>query len=244
MKHVITIILLFSAGMAQIPSGDDIIDRMISIMSPENSKGTMEQVVQSSNGSTRTYLLEMYSGNKNEKALMRYLKPTSVKGQSFLMLDDGDNIWTYFPRTRRVRKLTSNAKLQGSDFTFDDMSSDETWKEDFTVTNTGKTMLNNAECWKLEGKETDRNTSDYPKVVLYVRTSDYYPLQIDYINVKDQVEKSLYLEDIRTVDTFPTAFMVRMKNHIENSETRMITKDISYDWTPPEGFFTERNLKK
>ena len=42
------------------------------------------------------------------------------------MLNDGDDIWTYFPRTRRVRKLASHAKKQkvpGSDFSFGDFSS-------------------------------------------------------------------------------------------------------------------------
>jgi len=236
--------LLFSITLAQQPSGDDIIDKMVEIMSPENSQGIMEQIVTSSNGQSRTYLLEMYSGNKSEKALMRYLKPTSVKGQTFLMLNNGDDIWTYFPRTRRVRKLTSNAKLQGSDFTFDDMSSDETWKEDYSVENLGLEILNNVECWKLEGSETEKNTSDSPKVLLYVRASDFYPIQIDYADPKDRIEKSLYLEDIQTIDGYPTAMRIRMKNHLENSETIMATKEMSYSWEPPEGFFSERNLKK
>ncbi len=47
------------------------------------------------------------------------------------MLNNADNIWTYFPRTKRVRKLASHAKkqkVQGGDFTFEDFSSSNIWK--------------------------------------------------------------------------------------------------------------------
>ena len=71
------------------------------------------------------------------------------------MLNDGDDIWTYFPRTRRVRKLASHAekqKVQGHDFSFGDFSSEDTWKEDYISKNTGAVTKGDIICWELSAK--------------------------------------------------------------------------------------------
>jgi len=89
--------------------------------------------------------------------MMRYIKPTSVKGQTFLMLNDGDDIWTYFPRTRRVRKMASHAKkmkVQGGDFSFDDFSSNETWENDYQTTNEGTVDKQGSSCLETKSKSS------------------------------------------------------------------------------------------
>ena len=232
---------------AQIPSGQEVIDKMSDVLSPTNSKGVVSQTIVTSSGKIRTFEFEMYSANQGEKTLIRYIKPTSVKGQAFLMLNNSEDIWTYFPRTKRVRKLASHAKkqkVQGGDFTFEDFSSSDTWKEDYVSTNLGEVKFKGQKCWKLQADETESNESDYPQVILYIRRSDYHPIQMDFYDDKQVLAKSLYLENIEMIDNYPTARTMIMKNHLKGSETRMEIKSISYNWNPPKGFFSERNLKK
>ena len=97
---------------AQVPTGQEILAKMNAIQNPENSRSVITQTIQTSSGQLRTFELESYSAGKGEKTLMRYIKPASVRGQAFLMLNHADDIWTYFPRTGRVRKLASHAKKQ------------------------------------------------------------------------------------------------------------------------------------
>jgi hypothetical protein len=233
--------------MAQQPTAKKIIDGMTALMSQEYSRATMTQTIQTSSGKTRTLEFEMFSADTGSSVLIKYIKPSSVRGQAFLMLNDANDIWTYFPRTRRVRKLASSAKnqkVQGSDFSYSDFSSSDTWEKDYRSTLVGETEIKGIPCWKLEATENESNDSDYPRVILYVRKSDYAPVRIEYFNDQDVHEKTLLLEDIETIEGVPTAKKMVMKNLLEGSETIMTIKAITYQWRPPKGFFSERNLQR
>ncbi len=247
MKRLLFMIAATLFAQEQIPSGTTVIDSMTAIMSPENSKGLIKQTNHYADGKTRTFDMEMYSGDKGDKMLMRYFKPISVKGQTFLILNAGDDIWTYFPRTRRVRKLASHAKkqkVQGSDFSFADFSSENTWDEDYFVTNTGITKKAGVFCWVLKAEAREGADVDYSSVMLYVRQDNYYPVQIDYFHDDGDLEKTLTLTNIRKVDDYPTAMVIIMANYLTGTKTVMETLEMSYGWQPPKNFFSERSLKK
>ncbi len=92
----------------------------------------MTQTIQTTSGNTRTFEYDSYMGMNGENSLMIYKKPSRVRGNSILMTDNSNNIWSYNQRTRRVRKLASHAKKQkfeGSDFTYEDMGSGDSWKK-------------------------------------------------------------------------------------------------------------------
>ncbi len=241
----IVAVTMMTLGWSQ--SAGEIINHMTATLSQANSRAIMTQTVKTTSGKTRTLEFEMFSADSGASVLMRYIKPSSVKGQSFLMLNNASDIWTYFPRTRRVRKLASSAKnqkVQGSDFSYGDFSSSDTWREDYTSTLIGSVILHGDPCWKLEARETESNDSDYPRVILFVRQSDYIPLQMDFYNQDDVLEKTLLFENIEMVEGVPTARKMIMKNVLEGSQTVMTIKKITYAWKPPKGFFSERNLQQ
>jgi len=248
MNRILTLLVIFLVPLAaQKPTTEEIIDGMTALMNQEYSRATMTQTIQTSSGKTRTLEFEMFSADTGSSVMMRYIKPSSVRGQAFLMLNDANDIWTYFPRTRRVRKLASSAKnqkVQGSDFSYSDFSSSDTWKKDYVSTLVGEADIQGTPCWKLEATETESNDSDYPRIILYVRKSDYSPLQIEYFNDQNIHEKTLSLENIETIEGVPTAKRMVMKNLLEGSETIMTIKEITYQWRPPKGFFSERNLQR
>ncbi|MFQ6674044.1 MAG: outer membrane lipoprotein-sorting protein [Fidelibacterota bacterium] len=235
------------AGQVPEPSGEEVVRRVNDLMTPMTSKGIMTQTIQTTSGKRRVFQFEMFSANRGEKTLMRYIKPASVKNQAFLMLNNADDIWAYFPRTNRVRKLASHAKKQkvlGSDFTYEDIGSGEVWVDQFIATNLGEESLLGERCWKLrlDGKPEERPS--YQKMIMWVRQSDDYPLQIDYYDGKSDLIKSLFLEDIRIVEGIPTAMRMVMKNRKDDTETVMETLSVTYGWEPPRDFFSERNLKR
>ena len=73
---------------------------------------------------------------------------------------------------------------------------------------------------------------------------NFYPLKMDYYNEGGDLFKTLFLKDIKIIDDYPTAMDMVMKNHEDNSETKMAVKSVIYDWKPSKDFFSERNLKK
>jgi hypothetical protein len=248
-KIIVTFLAICTGTMAQqaMPTGEEVMEKMTNIMTQENSKAVMQQVITTSSGKERTFEFEMYTADEGEKTLMRYLKPSAAKGQTFLMLNNANDIWTYFPRTKRVRKLASSAKnqkVQGSDFSYDDIGSGDTWKEEFVSNNLGEEKYNGEKCWKLESIGIPEEDPSYPKMISFVRQSDFYPLSIDYYDDSGNVEKTLVLDEIKEIEGVPTAMKMQMINHNEGSETTMITLSMTYAWTPPDNFFSERTLKR
>ncbi|HDR05711.1 MAG TPA: outer membrane lipoprotein-sorting protein [Candidatus Marinimicrobia bacterium] len=229
------------------PDAAALLDHVIFTMNPENVKAIMTQTITSSSGDERTFRYESESGGAGEFSLMRYLEPSRVKGNALLLTDFTDNIWSYNARTNRVRRLASNAKkmkFEGSDFTYEDMGSAKVWKEDFTVSMGEKDRLQSELCQQLILQPKARANSSYSKIILWLRETDHFPIQLDYYDKNETFLKSLYLEDIRLVEGVLTPFTMRMHHHLENSETVMGYESVTYDVNFPKNYFREGNLKK
>ena len=249
MKSKILFLTLFmvSALFSQGPTASEIIDRVTAIMSPENAYSVGSQTIQTSSGKTRTFEFESWAAGKGESTLTRYTKPAAIRGQAFLMLNNADDIWSYFPRTKRVRKLASHAKkqkMQGSDFTYEDMGGGDVFQEKFTSRILSEESLDNTLIWKIELVGIPEQEPPYPKIIIWVRQSDYYPVRLDYFDDNNFNSKSLVLSDIQMIEDLPTAMTMVMTDHKERSSTTMKTLEITYTWEPPKNFFSERNLKK
>ncbi len=244
---VIVLILCISTLLAQLPSSADILDEMEAISNIDNSKALMRQIIQTSTGKERAMEFESYSGNNGEKSLMRYTKPASVKGQAFLMLNNADDIWSYYTRTGRVRKLATHAKkqsVQGSDFTFEDMGGNDTWKEEFDSRTVGEEKFDGMKCWQLKLVAKPELDQAYQKLLIWTDQETYYPVKIEYYDKAGDHLKTLIMSDIQLIEDIPTAMKIVMTNHQKFTETRMEILEITYQWTPPKGFFSERSLKK
>ncbi len=232
---------------AQGPTADQIVDRVTNIMSPENSHSKGSQTIITSSGKERVFEFESWAAEKGKSTLTRYTKPAAIRGQAFLMLNNADDIWSYFPRTKRIRKLASHAKkqkMQGSDFTYEDMGGGDVFQKKFKSRILTEETRDGAPTWKIEMSGIPEEDPPYPKIIMWVRQSDYYPIALDYYNEKDFNTKSLVLSDIQLIEEYPTAMEMVMTDNKERSSTTMRTLEITYAWEPPKGFFSERNLKK
>jgi len=234
-----TSIGIFAADL----SADAILDSMTSVMQPEVSQGKMEQEIITSSHEKRVFTFEYFSSNKGEDVLIRYQKPKKVKNNAFLIKNNGDDIWIYFPRTRRVRKLASHArkqKAQGSDFSYEDFSGSKEWKKDYYVNHEFSGEDNNYLLVFTPRPEVD---TGYDALRIFVNKLSYYPDRIQYFK-KGEHFKTLTFKDVIDIQGFPTAKIMHMENHVEDSQTTMKILEMKYDVKFEKGFFTERNLKK
>lgn len=246
MKRILFTLLIFcSAIFAEQPNGSNLLNKMIKLMNQKNAKAVMIQTIQTSSGDKRTFEYDSYMGMSGENSLMRYRKPSRVKGNAILMTDHSNNIWMYNQRTRRVRKLASHAKKQkfeGSDFTYEDMGSGDSWKNDFTPKYLEKTKVENEQCYKIKLSKKNKGIS-YSKLICYLRVKDFFPIQIDYYGEDGELLKTLYMKNIEKVENILTPMKMIMKNHQDNTQTVMEYKSITYDVEFNKRFFTENNLK-
>ena len=243
---IIIIAISFVNANAGDPSAEELLIFMEDIMSPKASEALMQQVIETSSGGTREFVYHSYYDDFGEKSLMRYISPSRVKDEAFLMLNNADDIWAYFARTRRIRKLASHArkkKIMGSDFTYEDMVGGKRYRKEYLPQRLPDKKYRDQNCLILKLTPRPEEKTAYQKLVCYLRPTDYFPLKIDYFEKKDELLKILYMEDIRDIEGHPTAMRMVMHNQQDGSKTIMMVKQITYKVNFDDSFFSERNLK-
>lgn len=232
---------------AQELTGPEIIKKVNDLMNQQSSKGTMDMTITTTSGQERTFEYLTYSDNYGEKNLMIYQEPQRVKGQKILMLNNADDIWAYFVRTKRVRKLATHAKkqkLEGSDFSYEDMGASNAFINDFDTKLTGTEKKDDQECYKLlMTRKPDAGTS-YAKMIMWVRKDNFVPIVIEYYEQPDHLDKTLVQSNIKVIDNVPTGTKMVMTNNNDQSKTTMVIRNIEYNIKLDDELFTERGLKR
>ncbi|MEE9170955.1 MAG: outer membrane lipoprotein-sorting protein [bacterium] len=209
-----------------------------------SSEGVVKQTIITSGGKKRTLEMKSYSRDKNDKQLMVYTSPKRVKGDKILMLNDGDDIWFYTPKTDRVRHLASHArrqKVQGTDFAYEDMSGGSI-EEDYTYTLLGEEKVDGTACYKLELIPTESGPH-YSKLILWANKDKFVTSQIDYYE-DDELLKRLKCYDVEMIDGHWYAMKMVMTNIKEGGETVMETVEVKFDLELADDIFTTGNLKR
>ena len=230
-------------------TGEKIIKKVNELFNPETSAGKSKMTIVTTSGSKRTFVFQSWSKDGGEKNLMRYLEPRRAKGQATLMLNHADDIWMFFPRTQRVRKLATHAKkqkMEGSDFSYEDMGSGDAFIKEFTPKRLEDEKMEGQECYKLELTRKTESDISYSRLIMWIIKDTFVPNVIDYYDEDDPAlhKKRLIQSDFRIIDTIPTAMKAVMHNMIDNTQTEMELLEIQFNVTLNDDMFTERSLKK
>ena len=243
------VFMMFSFSFAQELAADQIIEKVNNLFNPATSYSKSQMTIVTTSGSKRTFVSESWSKNKGEKNLVRYLEPSRVKGQAILMLNNADDIWSYFPRTNRVRKLATHAKkqkMQGSDFSYEDMGSGDAFIKDYTPKKLQDEKIEGENCYTLELARNPDSDLSYSRLIMWVVKENFYPIAIDYYDEDDPTQKvkRLVQSNIQIIDGFPTAMKAVMYNENDNTQTELEILEIKYNIDLDDNMFTERNLNK
>jgi len=230
-------------------SGQEIIDKVNETINQETAHGIMKMTITTTSGAKRTFIYDSYIKDRGEKSLIRYTKPKRVKDQAILMLNNADDIWAYFPRTRRVRKLATHAKrqkLQGSDFSYEDMGSGDAFIKDYDTRLIREERKGGYDCYIIEMMRKEKSYAGYSRMIMSVPKKYYFPVEIAYYDDDDPdiLEKVLVVSEIKIIQGIPTGTRMTMQNIEDMSETSMEIVEIEYDVKLNDSIFSERNLKK
>jgi len=245
----LTIFLLAPVAFSQELTADDIIQKVNDQFNTETSYAKSKMTIVTTSGQKRTFIQESWSKDGGEKNLMRYLEPRRVKDQAVLMLNHADDIWMFFPRTQRVRKLATHAKkqkMQGSDFSYEDMGSGDAFIEDFTSKKLDDEQKEEQDCYLLELTRKPESSSSYSRLVMWIIKENFLPVVIEYYDGKDPTYllKTMVASDFQVIDGIPTSMKVVMFNKNDNTQTEMELMEVKYNITLSDDMFTERSLKK
>ena len=227
---VVSFIIVTSAWSesttASLTAGD-ILKKVDEVEKYDNFTSEMTQVITTSDDNKRTLKITGWATNTGDKQLSEYTYPKRVAGVKILMLNDGDDIWSFSPRTRRTRHLASHAKKQkvmGSDFTYEDMGGGK-MSEKYSGIVLKEETYEDVLCYVLDLTPTPKGPS-YDKIIAWVGKNDFAARKVDFYQDGGTTPfKTLYLKDIQKIDGHLIAMEMTMKNNEDGGVTyNKITK--------------------
>ena len=245
----LTVLLLAPCLFSQDLTGQNIIEKVNDLINVSTSYSKSKMTITTTSGQKRAFISDSWSKDGGEKNLVRYLEPTRIKGQAILMLNNADDIWMFNPRTQRVRKMATHAKkqkMQGSDFSYEDMGGGDVFIKDYSAKRLADEKKEGIDCYKLELTPNEGINASYSKLVFWIVKENYVPVVIDYYdeNSPDRVLKTLIQSDIKIIDGLHTAMKFVMISRNDNTQTEMEMLEVKFNIELEDSMFTERELKK
>jgi outer membrane lipoprotein-sorting protein len=206
----------------------------------------MTLTVQDAHGDARErrlHMRAMQEGGLN-RALVRVLSPAEMAGQSFLFVendgDSEDDVWVFLPalddEPRRISGTQKNEPFMGSNITYADMESRDI--RDGTYVRLADEDLSGFPVYVIDATAPD---SDYERIRMWIRQSDFIPLRIRFFGSGDTVIKTLFTEEVNEQQGRTYVQRMTMVDADELSTTMVIESiDFEADVSPTE--FTRENL--
>jgi outer membrane lipoprotein-sorting protein len=202
----------------------------------------LEQTIRTTGGDERSFTIESWSKNGDEKSLMRFLSPPQSQGIGMLALDHGENIWAYFPDSDDLRKIASsarNAAMEGSDFSYEDMTMGEMGRRYEAVSYTSEDLDGRA-CYRLVLEPL--KSSPYERIVSWIDSQTLVCHLSHYFDRKDKHAKTLTTSGWKKVKGVWTPKRMVMENLKKGSSTTIEILKVKYGLDIDDSKFTTKTL--
>ncbi|MEJ2130419.1 MAG: outer membrane lipoprotein-sorting protein [Gammaproteobacteria bacterium] len=167
--------------------------------------------------------LERREENEGDKSLVVFHEPRDIEGTAFLTfthIGSADDQWLYLPSLKRVKRISSANKSSafvGSEFSYEDLLSDEVEKFDYR-------WLRDEPCGELLCFVLERRPryedSGYARQVLWVDQGEYRTMRIDFFDLEERHLKTLTFEDYRRYrERYWRAHRMQMDNRLTEKRT-------------------------
>jgi len=193
-------------------------------------------------------VLEIEDSSVGDKSLIVFNEPRDVKGTAFLTFSkilEADDQWLYLPALKRVKRIASRNKsgpFVGSEFAYEDMSSQEVDKYTYKYIKNEK--CGNMECFVVE-RFPAYQYSGYTKQVTWVDTKEFRPIKIDFYDRKSELLKTMeFLDYKQYLGRYWRADKFTMVNHQNGKSTEILWSNYKFRVGLKDNYFTKGNLKR
>ncbi len=183
-----------------------------------------------------------------DKSLVIFDEPRDVQGTAFLNVTHktgSDDQWLYLPALKRVKRISSNNRsgpFMGSEFAYEDISSQEI--EKYTYTFLGEEDVDGVPMYKIERIPTD-SKSGYTKQYAWYDQAEYRLQKIDFYDRKESLLKTLVYEGYQQYEgKYWRAHTMSMQNHQTKKSTVLSWNDYSFNNGLTDRDFDQASLKR
>ncbi|TMU51064.1 outer membrane lipoprotein-sorting protein [Flagellimonas algicola] len=180
-----------------------------------------------------------------DKSLIVFESPKDVKGTATLTFTHkvgADDQWLYLPSIKRVKRISSNNKsgpFVGSEFAYEDLSSQEVEKYGY------KFLKEDGDLLVVEQDPVDPKSGYTRRVVTYNQSKGYRLEKIEFYDRKNALLKTLVYSDYKLYkNKFWRAATFNMVNHQSNKETLLKFGEYNFGAELADEDFTEVALKR
>jgi outer membrane lipoprotein-sorting protein len=184
-----------------------------------------------------------------DKSLIIFHSPRDVKGTSTLTYTHKtgpDDQWLYLPSIKRVKRISSDNKsgpFMGSEFAYEDLSSQEVEKYSYgflgTESKDGNTLL------LVERDPVDEKSGYTRQIVWYNQDREYRVEQVEFYDRKNTLLKTLTYDQYKLyLDKHWRAGIMHMVNHQTGKETILKFNDYAFQNGLTEQDFSQNSLMR
>lgn len=183
-----------------------------------------------------------------DKSLVVFNEPRDVKGTAFLSFTHKagpDDQWLYLPALKRVKRIASDNKsgpFMGSEFAFEDISSQEVEKYTYKFIKDEK--MDGIDCYLVERYPVDKN-SGYKRQEVWYDKEHYRPMKVVFYDRKNSKLKTLTYEGYKQyLNRYWRADKLSMINHQTGKSTDLLFKGYKFANGFSDGDFNKNSLKR
>jgi len=246
---MVSSIAITAMGIAQENKGLEIAKAAVQADLGFNSSiVNLKMVLTNSNGqiSERALIIKTLELHKDgDMSLIVFESPRDVKGTSTLTYTHkigSDDQWLYLPSIKRVKRISSNNKsgpFVGSEFAYEDLSSQEIEKYNYKFLEEKENLL------IVEQDPVDPKSGYTRRIVTYNKHKGYRIEKIEFFDRKNTLLKTLNYTAYKLYkDKFWRANTLKMVNHQSKKETLLDFFDYNFDANLNEEDFTQNALKR
>jgi len=183
-----------------------------------------------------------------DKGLTIFDKPRDVKGTallSFTHKEGADDQWLYLPALKRVKRISSNNKsgpFMGSEFAYEDISSQEVEKYTYKYIRDDK--IDGIDVFVMERYPVDKK-SGYTRQIVWMDKAEYIARKIEFFDRKNAQLKTLTFKDYSQYKgKYWRAGEMYMENHQTGKSTRLLQSNYNFDAELSSRDFDKNSLKR
>ncbi len=245
MKVIMILIVLVTMipVNAQVPSGDEILDKIDQNMSSDSRVFTSKMIIHGRRGSRTVESKSWAVGDV--KSFTEYLAPAREKDTKMLKLED--QLWMYSPSTDRTIQISGHMLRQsvmGSDLSYEDMMDDKKMQDHYDAVVVGTDTIDNRLCWLIELLAKTKDIA-YEMRKIWVDQKRFIPLRQELYAKSGKLLKRMELSDVVEIENRWYPKHMLFKDMLKEGEaTEFTIEDIEFDVDIPDYRFSKAALRR
>lgn len=183
-----------------------------------------------------------------DKTLIVFDSPRDIKGTAFLSFTHSlksDEQWIFLPALKRVKRISSSNKsgpFMGSEFAYEDISSQEVDKYKYKYLRDEK--VNGRDCFVVESYPQYKK-SGYTRLINWIDKERYQPIKTDFYDRKNSLLKTLIYSGYKQyLNKYWRAGRMEITNHVTGKSTSLTFEKYKFKTGLTKSDFTRNSLKR